>query len=69
MAIARTIVTKKIPAKKTKNGKVRRPSKVQRAAFRRGRVAGWRDVLNAYLRQDAESFQDWLYTLTGHDEY
>ena len=63
MAIARTIPARKV---RKKNG--RRPSKVQRAAFRRGRVAGWRDVLHAYLRQDAESFQDWLYTLTGHDE-
>lgn len=40
----------------------------ERQAFRRGRKQGWRDVLSAYLSQDGEEFQDWLYTLTGHDE-
>lgn len=46
----------------------KRNAKVSRDAFRRGRRQGWKDVLIAYLQQDTEAFQDWLYTLTGHAE-
>lgn len=45
----------------------KRNAQLARESFRRCRRQGWADVLKVYLNTDAESFQDWLYTLTGHE--
>jgi hypothetical protein len=64
----RTNNNAEIPPQKRGAKTRKRNAKVMRDAFRRGRRQGWRDVLVAYLANDGESFQDWLYTLTGHNE-
>lgn len=66
--MARKAKAANVPPQKRGAKTRKRNAMVSRDAFRRGRRQGWRDVLRAYLDNDAESFQDWLYTLTGHDE-
>jgi hypothetical protein len=57
-----------VPTPQKRGVKTRkRNAKLTQEAFRRGRRQGWKDVIHAYETMDGDAFQDWLFTVTGHE--